>query len=117
MVVDDDAVVRSLVASILRRAGYVTREAADGREAVELLKAKSDSVQLLLTDLAMPMANGIELIREALAIRPNLSVLAMSADARNWAQDLFGIPLLAKPFLISTLLREVESALTEKSAL
>jgi hypothetical protein len=41
----------------------------------------------------------------------------MSADARSWAKELFGIPLLQKPFLISTLLREVESALMEKSAL
>jgi CheY-like chemotaxis protein len=115
-VVDDDETVRTLVAGILRRHGYAIREASDGYEAIELIK-QSESIKLLLTDLTMSVKTGIELIREARAIEPNLSILAMSADARSWAKELFGIPLLQKPFLISTLLREVESALMEKSAL
>jgi two-component system cell cycle sensor histidine kinase/response regulator CckA len=115
LVVDDNEAVRTLIGSILRRAGYAIREASDGHEAIELIKQQSESIKLLLTDLTMRAKTGIELIREARAIKPNLSVLAMSADAEHWKKNLTGIPLLSKPFLISNLMNEVESALTKQA--
>lgn len=61
LVVDDDAAIRGLLTAELRLEGYETLEAADGRQALELLDLQPD---LVLTDLAMPAVDGFELIAQ-----------------------------------------------------
>jgi two-component system, OmpR family, KDP operon response regulator KdpE len=61
LVVDDDAAIRGLVTAELRLEGYETLEAADGRQALDLLDLQPD---LVLTDLAMPAVDGFELIAQ-----------------------------------------------------
>ena len=61
LVVDDDAAVRGLLTAELRLEGYETLEAADGRQALDLLDLQPD---LVLTDLAMPAVDGFELIAQ-----------------------------------------------------
>jgi two-component system, OmpR family, KDP operon response regulator KdpE len=60
-VVDDDAAIRGLLTAELRLEGYETLEAADGRQALDLLDLQPD---LVLTDLAMPAVDGFELIAQ-----------------------------------------------------
>ncbi len=111
LVVDDEDIVRDFVVALLERKGYNVSSAVDGQEAVELFEKKQDCVKLLLTDLAMPRKNGIDLIREVKAINPELPVVAMSGHFPDGSRDLDGIPCISKPFAIHTLLRAVESEL------
>ncbi len=62
LAVDDSASMRQMVKLTLSSAGYQVVEAADGRDA--LVKAKSGSFNLVLTDLNMPNMDGLTLIRE-----------------------------------------------------
>jgi len=61
LTVDDSASIRQMVSFTLKQAGYDVVEAEDGRDG--LMKAKANSVDLIITDLNMPNMNGIELIR------------------------------------------------------
>lgn len=70
LVVDDSRSIRMLVSRCLTQAGFVVIEAADGREALGKLKDQS-SVQLVITDINMPVMDGLDLIR------------AIRADARH----------------------------------
>ena len=61
-----------------------------------------------MTDLAMPRKNGIELIRDLRAVKPELPVLVMSGNFSSVpTEDLAGISCISKPFNLATLLREV----------
>ena len=76
LIVDDDTILRSTLASSLANAGHVAIEAADGREALRLLHAQP--VDLVLTDIVMPEQEGLETIIALRRDRPGLPVVAMS---------------------------------------
>jgi CheY-like chemotaxis protein len=111
LVVDDESFVRDFVAHVLEHQGYIVQRAADGQEAAELFQKQAERVALVVTDLDMPRKNGLELVREIKAIRPELPVLAMSGNLQKWEEELKGISRLAKPFAVKTLLKEVEKHL------
>lgn len=84
LVVDDALTVRELERSILERAGYTVRVSADGREALRLLQA--DPADLVLTDLEMPVMDGIELIeamRRNKALSSTPVVILTSHDSES----------------------------------
>ena len=62
LVVDDSRSIRMLVSKVLKQAGFEVMEAENGQQACELATEKS-SVQLVITDLNMPVMDGLELIR------------------------------------------------------
>lgn len=80
LVVDDELVIRELMAEILTDEGYEVETAPNGIEALERLRTKNDFV-LLFTDIMMPQMNGIELIREARTINPGLIPIVMTGYA------------------------------------
>jgi DNA-binding NtrC family response regulator len=69
LVVDDDEMMRSFLATVLREEGHATEEAPAAEKAVEILR-RSD-VDLVVTDLRMPGMSGLELMREGRKIRPD----------------------------------------------
>jgi CheY-like chemotaxis protein len=95
LVVDDEALIRTLVSRWLIGSRYAVVEAASGRGAVEVLSDPSRPVDLLITDLAMPGMNGTELIAWTLAHRPELPILCMTGHAEGVPP---GIPVIDKPF-------------------
>ena len=117
LLVEDEAVVRKLVAKILGRAGYDVVPAANAGEAVLYMELHGDDVDLVLSDMVMPMMNGPELITRLRQVRPRrLKTLFMSgyppdADGRD---EHSGIRILAKPFQPEQLLRAVREALDTK---
>ena len=110
LVVDDQRNMRTALAMMLRGAGHDVEEATDGDEACE--KVVSEVYDLVLTDLTMPGMNGIELLRKARALRPELVGVVMSGNAELTGADVEGWKVLQKPFLAQELLEAVETALS-----
>ena len=116
LVVDDEEVVRILIARALTEAGYRVVLAINGVEATVILGQDTPAVDLVICDLVMPVMTGRDLARWLGAHRPELPILFISGYPRAYleAHDLHdpGIPLLRKPFLPSRLLESVEEMLT-----
>src|ERR687892_645662 len=79
LVVDDDRANQESVARIFQREGLATLSAANGQEAVELLRRPE--VAVVVTDLMMPGMDGQELLKAARTIRPDVEVVLMTAYA------------------------------------
>jgi two-component system cell cycle sensor histidine kinase/response regulator CckA len=119
LVVDDERGVRELVCRTLRGEGYRTLEAAHGGEALELVEAGSEVIDLVVTDVVMPEMDGRELGRRLAQSRPTLPILYMSAYDVN---DIFSrgsprssAPFLQKPFPQDGLINSVEQLLRTHS--
>ncbi len=76
--VEDDDAVRQLALLALQRFGYRVVEAADGEEALRLLRAYAGPLHLLVSDIVMPQIGGRELARLVDVIRPGVKVLYLS---------------------------------------
>lgn len=76
LVADDDASVRGFLRMVLAGAGYEVVEAANGREAAEIIRSRE--VGLLITDLVMPEQEGIETILALRKSHANLKIVAIS---------------------------------------
>ncbi|WP_217921227.1 hybrid sensor histidine kinase/response regulator [Miltoncostaea oceani] len=99
LVVDDEALVRRYAGEQLRALGYRVRVAADGAEALAVLRGR-DPVELLFTDLGMPGMDGRTLAGAALRLRPGLRVLLTSggADLEDGDVGDDGPAVLPKPY-------------------
>lgn len=116
LIVDDEATVRATAARVLREAGYTVLEAADGEQALAIA-AKTQKLDLLLTDVVMPRLAGSELASQLRQSRRELKVIFMSGypdDDRSLTTDLaYGVAtLLEKPFTVGALTRAVREQLT-----
>jgi PAS domain S-box-containing protein len=78
MLVEDEGAVRSAVKRLLSSLGYVVSVAVDGAEALEQLRAKPGSVDLVLSDISMPRLTGVELARALHAEQPGVKVILYS---------------------------------------
>ncbi len=76
LVVDDSRAVRMLLVRTLKQIGYEVQEAANGREALEVIEAGDSGVELVLADWNMPEIDGLELLKR-LRSNPALSSLAV----------------------------------------
>lgn len=79
LVVDDDQEVLALATDILQMAGYTVLSTADPRHALRLVRTHVEPVDLLLTDVVMPLMSGLQLAEEVRTIRPEVKILFMSA--------------------------------------
>jgi DNA-binding NarL/FixJ family response regulator len=103
LVVDDEPVVRGLVAELLTGAGHEVLAAVSGEEGLTLL----DGVDLLVCDVGLPGVSGEAVVESARAQRPRLPALLISGDPVEHAAGR-----LAKPFTPSELLDAVAAALS-----
>src|ERR1700683_4229758 len=74
LVVDDSKAVRMILAKTLKELGFEVREAANGREALEVIEVEKTAVTLVLADWNMPEMNGFEMLKE-LRSKPELASL------------------------------------------
>jgi two-component system cell cycle response regulator CpdR len=110
LLAEDDDSLRGFLKRALERAGYEVRACADGEEALEALpEAEWD---LLLTDIVMPGADGIEVARQASAVQPELRIMfitgfaAVALAAKETAPQ--GAKVLSKPIHLREIVSEVE---------
>jgi hypothetical protein len=115
LIAEDEPSVRTLAARVLQDAGFRVIAAADGLEALDLVAAGDEPVDLVLTDLVMPDLSG-RLLRDRIAeVRADLPVVFMSAytseeaEHRGWLPA--GEPVLQKPFTREALIGAVRAAL------
>lgn len=111
LIVDDDSTIRSLVRRALTGAGYAVVAAPDGEAALEVVEAERP--RLVITDMQMPRRDGRALIAHLRHEDPLLPILVVSALTERL--DLDGIPVLAKPFSLTTLLDKVRQLLPTAS--
>jgi two-component system cell cycle response regulator CpdR len=93
LVVDDDASVLEVVATMLEDLGCDVISAASGLDALDHLR-RNEQISILITDINMPSMDGHELAERAKRIRPELKVLQLSGRERR--RD--GYPIIRKPF-------------------
>lgn len=120
LLVEDEKAVRELTERILTRYGYEVLAAANGREALELLDAHCDSIDMLLTDVVMPEVGGPEVAAAVRRRLPNLPVLFMSGyNEEAVLQDgilAAGTSFLEKPFTPAVLLQRLQGTLRQVAA-
>ncbi|MEN0105595.1 MAG: PAS domain S-box protein [Pseudomonas sp.] len=97
LVVDDDALVLLSTAAMLEDLGYTVLQAASGAEALELLAANRH-INVVVTDLAMPLMNGGELAQQIQQRWPTLPVLLASGYAEKLDDAHLALPHISKPF-------------------
>lgn len=119
LLVEDNPLVRSSARAALRDLGYTVLEAANGHEALAVLRT-GEPVDLLFTDIVMPEITGVELATEAARVHPSLRVLFTSgytdsAIAQN-GQLVPGAPFLSKPYRTRDLAARVREALDHPAA-
>ncbi|MCB9851293.1 MAG: PAS domain S-box protein [Phycisphaerales bacterium] len=115
LVCEDDEAVRELAVQVLRDVGYHVMPACDGTTALNIVRACSERIHLLVTDIIMPDLNGRGLAETLLSSRPDLKVLYIS----GYTHDVIahrgiveeGIDFLQKPFSREKLLQRVRAAL------
>ena len=113
MIVEDNYQVRSLTVSILSKYGYQVISVENAEEALQILREKKDSCDLLLTDIVMPGMNGWELFKESRKLNPELPVLFMSGYSDDFLSDTDRdkYNFIQKPFTINQLLKAISSSL------
>jgi two-component system cell cycle response regulator CpdR len=114
LIAEDEENLRSLVARALALDGHDIVTASDGAEALDLL-AREDRFELLLTDIRMPVVDGIALALAAAREHPDLGILLMTgyADQRERAAGLDALihDVIAKPFSVAMIRSAVNEAL------
>ena len=115
LLVEDEAMVRTVAERALARHGYKVLTANNGVEALERLAEAGDEVALLISDVVMPLMDGPTMVREARKTRPDVPILFMSGYAEEQLRksiDLENVAFLPKPFSVLELAEAVRRALT-----
>ncbi len=119
-VVEDDPAVRSFIVLTLSRHGYRVIEAADATQALGRLAESGGAVDLMITDVVMPGANGPDLAQRARSLYPSLPVLFISGYPREALGERniidSSVAFLQKPFTPAALAERVRSMLDEAPA-
>jgi two-component system, cell cycle response regulator CpdR len=118
LVAEDEAALRGQIVRALMADGHDTVAAADGGEALEVLVRENGRFDLLLTDIKMPVMDGIALALVAARDYPGLIIILMTgfADQRERASGLDALihDVLTKPFAVADLQHAIREALAAK---
>ena len=117
LIVEDEAMVRTVAERALTRHGYKVLTANNGEEALERLAEHGQDVELLISDVVMPLMDGPTMVREARKTFPDLPILFMSGYAEEQLRksiDIANVAFLPKPFSVKELAEAVRRVLTAK---
>src|ERR1700719_2512993 len=120
MIAEDEEALRAMCARALSTAGHEVKTACDGGDALDLLQREAGRFDLLLTDIRMPVMDGIALALSAARDYPNLTILLMTgfADQRERASGLSAIAhdVITKPFSVADIRTAVADALASRKS-
>lgn len=118
LVAEDDPSVRAFVVTALTMKGHEVVAEEDGELAAETMEAQNGRFDLLLSDIKMPITDGIALAMQVAASFPKIIIVLMTgfADQRERASGLDALvyDVIVKPFSLSELLAKIDDALTGK---
>jgi DNA-binding response OmpR family regulator len=115
LLIDDDEMLRRVLSKALAHAGHTVVQAADGQQGIEL--ARVTGVDLVITDLVMPVREGVETILHLRREKPALPIIAISGDGSNSklyleiAAKIGAKRIMPKPFTPPELLALVDEVL------
>jgi CheY-like chemotaxis protein len=116
LIAEDEEALRALCARALLSDGHEVKTACDGTDALDLLGRENGRFDLLLTDIRMPVMDGIALALGVARDHPDVTILLMTgyADQRERAHGLNAIihDVISKPFTVAALRAAVNEALT-----
>jgi CheY-like chemotaxis protein len=113
LVVDDEVLIRMVVAEHLRDCGYRVIEAGDGEEAIAVLQV-DDRIDIVFSDIQMPKRNGFELAQWVRRERPGVQMMLTSGGikAAEIAHDLCESgPLIDKPYDLAHIVNRIRALL------
>jgi two-component system cell cycle sensor histidine kinase/response regulator CckA len=117
LLVEDEDSVRRYVSSVLQGAGYRVIPAPNGMEAIQTISAPQSKIDLLLSDVVMPMMSGPELGERARGLHPEIRILYMSGYAESSIVHKGildrGVNLIQKPFAAEDLLKRIREILEQ----
>ncbi|HKE24474.1 MAG TPA: response regulator [Bryobacteraceae bacterium] len=114
LAVDDEPLMLTLMATVLRENGYDVLTAGGAAQAIALFREHPEDVDLLISDVVMPGMDGPSLAAELRSARPDLKVLLVSGYCDPRQLDR-GFEFLSKPFAVSELISRVRSLLRRHS--
>jgi CheY-like chemotaxis protein len=119
LVIDDQPTVRRMAHRLLSEWGFRVFEAESGEEGIEVLETARWGIQLVIVDVVMPFADGVQVTARIRERWPAQRVLYMSAHPAEVLME-YGLakldaPFLAKPFTRDELLTKVSEALAQPS--
>lgn len=118
LVAEDDDTIRDLVVRALTEDGHELTAVANGAAALDALNQQNDGFDLLLTDVKMPIMDGIALALAAGRDHPDVAIMLMTgfADQRERAHGLDALvhDVIAKPFTVDQIKGAVREALVQR---
>lgn len=116
LVVDDESAIRTMTAAVLGKFGFTVLVAADGAEAVSIYAQRGAEISVVLTDVMMPVVDGVALCRVLRKINPSVSIIVATGYAEaSRTQDLRSLgvhAVLSKPFSTATLIAALDEAIS-----
>jgi len=109
LVVDDDKSIQGLVSTMLEAEGHRVLTAANGAEAVAVYRSYAGQIDLVVTDMNMPVMDGVEEIVRIRMTNPAAKVICMTGDSEDRCPE--GVMLLSKPFSVERLFQAVDGLL------
>lgn len=117
LVVDDEPLMCRSLSEVIHRAGYEVFTANNGYEALEFIQ--QESISVIITDMNMPKMDGIEVLRQAKAIVPNVAVIMVTGyatvDSAVEAMKYGALDYITKPFSPSRINALIEKAISQVS--
>jgi DNA-binding response OmpR family regulator len=104
LLVEDDAMLRGILAEALAQEGFAVLTAEDGEQALAIASALAEQLDLVVTDVLLPVMDGLELAARLACLKPPPAVLFISGIATH--RDV-PAPVLAKPFGPTAFLEQV----------
>ncbi len=117
LVVDDEDIIREFVKGMLSDAGVHVLEARDGKEAIQIFKDQSKSIDLVILDMIMPGIKGDEVLKEIRNVRPDTKVIVssgfMSEEQRDNLKEYRVDAYLDKPYRDKDVIRTIMEILSK----
>jgi two-component system cell cycle sensor histidine kinase/response regulator CckA len=119
LIVDDEPTLIRAASRLLKTMGFDVLIATDGKEAIEICRAKADRIDVILLDLILPEMTSVETLRRLRSIRPGLKVILTSGYSKDESIARFGSAppdgFVAKPFGYAELENAVRAAIGSTS--
>ncbi len=115
LVVDDEAAIRTLTKQTLEAYGYSVLTASNGAEAVAVYARHKDEIEVIITDVIMPIMDGHALIRALMVIKPNVRIIASSGSPNKELQakvlEAGAKRLIPKPYTVEAIVTNLDDVL------